>query len=118
MNIQTTENLLSLFGVMAITNGDIVIVESSSIHSRYDSWVDGDVDRLVSDLMMYSLNHDITNVERTEYNGLAIVYIDLKETKSTTSNIEADVIDMLYNKLTSNNYAGVIDMLYNKLKMR
>ena len=96
MNISTTESLLSLLRVMAITNGDIVIVASDSIYNRYDSWVDGDVDRLVSDLMMYSLSHDIVDVE---LDGLAIVYIHLRETKSTTSNIDADVIEMLYHKL-------------------
>lgn len=96
MNIQTTESLLSLLRVMAISNGDVVIVESGSIYNRYDSWVDGDIDRLASDLMLYSLNHDITKVV---LDGLAIVYIHLKETKSTTSNIDADVIEMLYNKL-------------------
>ena len=96
MNIPTTEKLLSILGKNCITNGDIVIVASDSIYMRYDSWVDGDVDRLVSDLMMYSLNHDIVNVE---LDGLAIVFIHLKETKSTTSNIDADVIEMLYHKL-------------------
>ena len=96
MNIPTTESLLSLLRVMGISNGDVVIVKSSSIYNRYDSWVDGDIDRLASDLMMYSLNHDITKVE---LDGLTYVFIHLKETKSTTSNIDADVIEMLYNKL-------------------
>lgn len=96
MNIPTTENLLSLLRVMAISNGDVVIVKSISIYNRYDSWVDGDVDRLVSDLMMYSMTHDIVDVE---IDGLTYVFIHLKETKSTTSNIDADVIEMLYHKL-------------------
>lgn len=96
MKPPTTESLLSLLRVMAITNGDIVYVISSSIYMRYDSWVDGDIDRFISDMMMYSLSNDIVNVV-TE--GLGLVYIHLRETKSNTSNIDADVIEMLYKKL-------------------